>query len=189
MSSNKSAYAENTNDQAIKVSRQGSPELSNREDIIQSQSTSRLVESLKASNKARTKHAAEGNKEDAMAAETEYVRVHKELGMASHADYRIDDIRCPINVYEVQRCDGIKPNPRFEEKGLCTHSVGIGLSCGHECAYCSSPAMMRTHRAFSLLEMSSFTPGIALVDPNSAERMPLPTGGSRYRRYIKQDVR
>ena len=37
---------------------------------------------------------------------------------------------------------GIRPTPKFAEKRLADYGVNVGLRCGHECTYCSSPALL-----------------------------------------------
>ena len=37
--------------------------------------------------------------------------------------------------------EALKASPEFEKKGLATHAVNVGLGCGHQCTYCSSPSM------------------------------------------------
>ncbi len=94
------------------------------------------------------------------------------LGKATGAKCRLErGLRQPINIYERPRQDGIKPNPEFAKKGLCNYSVGVGLSCGHQCTYCSTPSLLRTHEAYKDIQQTAFHRGFAIIDPDSAERV------------------
>ena len=94
------------------------------------------------------------------------------LGQATGASYRISkDLEQPINVYERARKDGVKRNPEFAKKGLCNYSVGVGIICGHQCTYCSSPSLLRTHEVFKEIGQTAFQRGFAIVDPDSAKRI------------------
>jgi hypothetical protein len=78
----------------------------------------------------------------------------------------------PINVYEYEfKPPCVKPNPEFKRKRLCTHSVTMGLSCGHQCTYCSTPALVRTHPVFQAIGHTAFARGIAIIDPHLPERL------------------
>ena len=94
------------------------------------------------------------------------------LGQATGASYRLTEhLAQPINVYERARMDGVKRNPEFAKKGLCNYSVGVGIICGHQCTYCSSPALLRTHGVFQEIGQSAYQRGFAIIDPNSAQRI------------------
>ncbi len=94
------------------------------------------------------------------------------LGQATGASYRLaEHLAQPINVYERARMDGVKRNPEFAKKGLCNYSVGVGIICGHQCTYCSSPSLLRTHGVFKEIGQSAFQRGFAIIDPNSAQRI------------------
>lgn len=67
--------------------------------------------------------------------------------------------------------DGIRRTPGFQKKGLATHSVNVGLKCGHDCTYCSTGASVRLHRAFGRLGLSPLDRGYAIVDPSAPERV------------------
>lgn len=67
--------------------------------------------------------------------------------------------------------NGITKTPAFEEKGLATHAVNVGLKCDNNCTYCSTGAMLRTHSAFKQLGVSPFGLGYAIVDKNKAEKV------------------
>ena len=73
--------------------------------------------------------------------------------------------------HEWERKIGITRTPGFEEKGLATHAANTGLKCGHDCLYCSSGAVCRTHPAFRELGEDPFGHGYSIVDPATPERV------------------
>ncbi|MCX7010650.1 MAG: ParB N-terminal domain-containing protein [Kiritimatiellaeota bacterium] len=94
------------------------------------------------------------------------------LGQATGASYRMaEHLAQPLNVYERPRKDGVKRNPEFDKKGLCNYSVGVGIICGHQCTYCSSPSLLRTHEVFKEIGQTAFQRGFAIIDPASAKRI------------------
>ena len=76
-----------------------------------------------------------------------------------------------MDVYEWELKNGISRTKEFERKGLATHAVNCGLKCGHGCKYCSTGAMLRTHKAFNELGLSPFDNGYAIVDPKTPHRV------------------
>jgi len=77
-------------------------------------------------------------------------------------------------VFEIEMKSGIRRTPEFEKKGLAGFAVNVWLRCGHGCEYCSTGALVRTHKWFQRNEVkdqgiTSFSRGIAVVDPNIAE--------------------
>ncbi len=79
-------------------------------------------------------------------------------------------------VFHVEMKSGIRRTPEFEKKGLAGFAVNVGLRCGHGCEYCSTGALLRTHQWFQQSSIkkqavTSFTRGIAVVDPKIAERV------------------
>jgi len=66
---------------------------------------------------------------------------------------------------------GIARSQEFQKKGLATHALNVGLKCGHECLYCSTPALLRTHRAFQEFRESPFSSGYCVVDPETPDRI------------------
>ena len=79
-------------------------------------------------------------------------------------------------VFNVEMKSGIRRTPEFEKKGLAGYAVNVGLRCGHGCEYCSTGALLRTHQWFQQSSIrkqgiTSFTRGLAIVDPNIAERV------------------
>ena len=75
------------------------------------------------------------------------------------------------NTYEVTLKTGVARSPEFEKKQLATHGVNVGLLCGHQCTYCSTPSLHRTHRSFGEHDTTAFEDGLVVVDPNSVERI------------------
>lgn len=80
----------------------------------------------------------------------------------------------PDNVRLISLKTGVKPSPEFAKKHLATHSAHIGLLCSHGCKYCSTAAMVRTHKIFKELGQTSFQAfhnGIAIIGPNIPDTM------------------
>lgn len=78
------------------------------------------------------------------------------------------------NVQSVQRSVGVTKSDEFKKKQLATHAINGGLLCGHSCAYCSTPSLLRTHALFREIGVSSFqyfADGGAVVDPWTAIRV------------------
>jgi DNA repair photolyase len=59
----------------------------------------------------------------------------------------------------------------FAKKGLATHAVNVGTKCGHDCAYCSTGALLRRHRSYEQAGENPFKRGYAIVDPSTPERV------------------
>ena len=76
-----------------------------------------------------------------------------------------------IRYHEWQRKSGITRSPEFERKGLACFGLNVGLKCGHDCLYCSTGAVLRTHPAFRELGESPFEHGYCIVDPSTPERV------------------
>jgi DNA repair photolyase len=66
---------------------------------------------------------------------------------------------------------GISRTPEFENKGLASYAVNVGTKCGHQCLYCSTGAVLRTHRSFADCAKNPFEFGYAIVDPSTPERV------------------
>jgi len=66
---------------------------------------------------------------------------------------------------------GITRTKEFEKKGLAQFAANVGTRCGHQCTYCSTPALMRMHPSFKEAGESPFAEGYALVDPTTPERI------------------
>ena len=77
--------------------------------------------------------------------------------------------------YNHSLSDGIYRTPKFEEKGLAQYAINVGLRCGHDCTYCSSRAMLRTHDVFrdeaTPLYKKAFSTGFSIIDPDIAEKV------------------
>jgi len=73
--------------------------------------------------------------------------------------------------HECRLKTGITRTPEFERKRLACFAVNCGLKCGHDCLYCSSGAVLRTHLAFRQLGENPFSHGYAIVDPTTPERV------------------
>ncbi|MBL7223189.1 MAG: DNA photolyase [Candidatus Brocadiae bacterium] len=76
-----------------------------------------------------------------------------------------------MRYHEWQRKAGISRSREFERKGLASFAVNVGLKCGHDCLYCSTGAVLRTHPAFRELGESPFEHGYCIVDPSTPERV------------------
>ncbi len=66
---------------------------------------------------------------------------------------------------------GITRTSEFERKGLATHVVNVGLKCGHDCCYCSSPSLLRCHPSFKKVGENPFGFGYCIVDPTTPARV------------------
>jgi len=78
-----------------------------------------------------------------------------------------------MKTYEYPLKTGITRTREFERKKLATHAVNVGIRCGHECTYCSTPSLLRMHPAFKALGLKPFDRGYAIVDPATPERVAL----------------
>ncbi len=97
-------------------------------------------------------------------------RLQRIVGKATGAK-RMTGLRMPLNVYERPRGTGIQRTPEFAKKKLCNYAVNVGMSCGHQCTYCSSPSLRRTHPDFQAIGQTAFQRGFAIVDPDTPERI------------------
>lgn len=98
-------------------------------------------------------------------------RLRALIGEATGAVRMTKGLRMPLNVYQRPRKGGIQATPEFAKKKLCNYAVNVGMACGHQCTYCSSPSLRRTHDDFKDIEQTSFQRGFAIVDPNTPERI------------------
>lgn len=76
-----------------------------------------------------------------------------------------------LEIHECSLGKGITRSKEFEKKGLAQFAVNIGLKCLHDCKYCSTGAMLRTHSIFKEIGKSSFEQGFAVLDPDIAEKV------------------
>jgi DNA repair photolyase len=80
---------------------------------------------------------------------------------------------------------GITRTPEFEKKKLASFAVNCGIACGHECAYCSSKALLRMHKGFKESRESPFGSGFAIVDPGTPDRVARDAKKTRNRGLIQ----
>jgi len=76
-----------------------------------------------------------------------------------------------MEVYDCSLKGGITRTKEFERKKLAEYAVNIGTRCGHQCAYCSTPSLVRMHNSFRHIGKSAFAQGYALVDPDVSKRV------------------
>ena len=76
-----------------------------------------------------------------------------------------------MRVHHYELKTGISPTPEFAKKGLATHAINVGTKCGHECLYCSTGAVLRTHPSFKACGENPFGCGYAIVDPTTPQRV------------------
>lgn len=74
-------------------------------------------------------------------------------------------------IYETELKSGITRTKEFEKKQLAQFAVNIGTRCGHQCTYCSTPALLRMHKSFKEAGKSPFADEYAIVDPKVPERV------------------
>lgn len=71
--------------------------------------------------------------------------------------------------YETKK--GITRTKEFKKKGLSGYAINVGLKCDNNCSYCSTGAMLRTHKAFQELGVSPFDLGYAIIDEHKADKV------------------
>ena len=76
-----------------------------------------------------------------------------------------------MRTHTTQLKTGITRTKEFEKKKLAAYAVNIGTKCGHDCAYCSTGAMLRMHKSFKEADENPFGRGYAIVDPDTPERV------------------
>lgn len=74
-------------------------------------------------------------------------------------------------VHEESMKSGITKSPEFERKGLARWAVNCGVKCDHDCAYCSTGAVLRMHPLFKKCGENPFGFGYAIIDPDAPERI------------------
>jgi len=97
----------------------------------------------------------------------QYERAQKPMLAASHMRTK----EATMRYHEYRLKTGITRTREFERKGLACFAVNCGLKCGHDCLYCSSGAVLRTHPAFRQLGENPFGHGYCIADPNTPERV------------------
>lgn len=73
---------------------------------------------------------------------------------------------------DYQRTVGINESKGFTKKKLANYTLNTGLSCGHQCQYCSSPGVLRRHPLFkNMSSYSYFQDGGVIVDSDTPNRI------------------
>jgi len=76
-----------------------------------------------------------------------------------------------MRIHEYEMRTGITRTPEFERKRLACFAVNAGLKCDHDCAYCSSAAILRRHPIFKKVGENPFGQGYCIVDPATPDRV------------------
>ena len=76
-----------------------------------------------------------------------------------------------MKTFIYQMKSGIARTREFERKHLAMYGTNVGIKCGHGCAYCSTPSMVRMHVGFKCLGLSPFDNDYAIVDPTTPHRV------------------
>ena len=76
-----------------------------------------------------------------------------------------------MRIHQCTLKGGITRTLEFEKKKLASFAVNCGIACGHNCAYCSTKALLRMHRGFKECGESPFGSGFAIVDPGTPDRV------------------
>ena len=79
--------------------------------------------------------------------------------------------KVPYEVYIYPYKTGIKSSKAFEEKRLANYGVDVGVKCGHDCKYCSTPSLNRCHESFRAFNLNAYHPGYAIFDPDTPNRI------------------
>lgn len=90
-----------------------------------------------------------------------------------------------LEIHECSLSKGITRSKKFEKKGLAQFAVNIGLKCLHDCAYCSSGAMLRTHAIFRAIGRSSYEQGYAVLDPHIVSKVAHDAASKRKRGLVQ----
>ncbi len=88
-------------------------------------------------------------------------------------------------IYKCSLSKGISRTKEFERKKLANFSVNVGLKCLHDCAYCSTGAMLRTHPVFQKIGKSSFEQGYAVIDSDIASKVAQDAKSKRKRGLVQ----
>jgi hypothetical protein len=75
-----------------------------------------------------------------------------------------------MRVHHCRLKRGITRTKEFKKKGLAQYAANVGTRCGHQCTYCSTPALMRMHPSFKEAGESPFAEGYALVEHGHHEQ-------------------
>jgi DNA repair photolyase len=76
-----------------------------------------------------------------------------------------------MKVYHTTLKSGITRTKEFEKKKLAQFAVNVGTRCGHQCLYCSTPALLRMHGSFKQAGKNPFDRGYAIIDPSTPVRV------------------
>ena len=76
-----------------------------------------------------------------------------------------------MRIHQITRKTGITRTKEFERKLLAGFAVNPGMKCDHDCLYCSTGAILRTHKAFKDVQESPFEVGYGIIDPDTPERV------------------
>ena len=87
--------------------------------------------------------------------------------------------------YTYSLSSGIRSTPEFAKKKLAQFAVNVGLKCSHDCTYCSTGAMLRTHKAFKEIGRSPFASGYSIIDPDIPEKVALDAKRKRQRGLVQ----
>jgi DNA repair photolyase len=90
-----------------------------------------------------------------------------------------------LKTYTYPLGSGIRPTPEFAKKKLADYAVNVGLKCAHDCMYCSTGAMLRTHGAFREVGRSPFASGYSIIDPEIPEKVALDAKKKRRRGRVQ----
>ena len=130
-----------------------------------------VVDTLDSIADARRRFRREGKPELATAIDDVVDRLQRIVGKATGARRMVKDLRVPLNVYEMSKGGGISATPEFARKKLCNYAVNVGVICGHQCTYCSTPGTLRMQSFFQGIQQSSFKKGFAIIDPQTPKRI------------------
>jgi len=97
--------------------------------------------------------------------------LHEIVGRITGAKETLQNLPVPLNVYHRKLESGIKASPEFEKKDLATHTLNVGLGCGHQCTYCSSPSLRCRLPAYGEIRLSAYSRGFAVIDPDTGARV------------------
>jgi len=90
-----------------------------------------------------------------------------------------------MDVYHTRLKAGITRTKEFERKRLAAFAVNVGTKCGHDCAYCSSGALLRMHASFQQAGRSPFERDFAIVDPDTPGRVARDARRLRHRGMVQ----
>lgn len=77
----------------------------------------------------------------------------------------------PTRVHSEQMKSGIARSPEFARKRLAGFGINCAIKCDHDCAYCSTGAVLRMHPLFRKCGENPFGFGYAIIDPSTPDRI------------------